>query len=324
MARLRRLSGLLLACLWLAAGAASGQETEDDDPEIGWSSTTDLSFVYTEGNSETDSLGLTAVARRRWKKGRLRIKLDAVQTNTADDPFLLVEPGLSWQPGEMPPADFETTVIFPGREPDVERYFAEGKYLRQIQDKLNWSSGASWDRNEDAGILNRFIAFGGLGHVWRDDDDFHFLTSYSLSYTDREEETPDPSKDNRFGGVRLSWDYMNDFGKHTTLDNDLTGNISLKDLSDYSMDMTTALSVTMSTHLKLKVSLQWLYNSEPALEDADIVANVELIDPDGIPGSGDELFVTVEEGGFEVELGEDQIRKKGLDTTFRTSLSIEF
>jgi hypothetical protein len=54
----------------------------------------------------------------------------------------------------------------------------------------------------------------------------------------------------------------------------------------------------MVGHVSLKVSIQWLYENEPALEsDLDVVAFVEVINPDGIPGSGDERFRTLSSGG---------------------------
>jgi hypothetical protein len=46
----------------------------------------------------------------------------------------------------------------------------------------------------------------------------------------------------------------------------------------------------MSNHLALKESLQLTYAAEPALEEVDGIAHVLLVDPDGIPGSGDEFF----------------------------------
>ena len=72
------------------------------------------------------------------------------------------------------------------------------------------------------------------------------------------------------------------------------------------------------------VSLRWLYNSIPALEDVDIVARVQLLDPDGIPGNGDEFFETVASGGFEVAVGEADVRKEKLDQIFKTTLVISF
>ena len=80
----------------------------------------------------------------------------------------------------------------------------------------------------------------------------------------------------------------------------------------------------MSRVLSLKVSLQWLYASEPALEEVDVLARVLLVDPDGIPGNGDEFFETVASDGSELTIGVDSLRKKSLDTTFRMSLQITF
>jgi hypothetical protein len=81
----------------------------------------------------------------------------------------------------------------------------------------------------------------------------------------------------------------------------------------------------MSKRVALKVSLQWLYSHEPALEDVDVVARIEIVDPDGIPGNGDEFFRTVTEGGAEIEFDDEaQIRKEELDQVFRTSLVITF
>jgi hypothetical protein len=73
------------------------------------------------------------------------------------------------------------------------------------------------------------------------------------------------------------------------------------------------------------VSLQWLYENEPALEsDLDVIAFVEVLNPDGIAGSGDERFRTVGSGGTQLVLGSAEARKDRLDTVIRTALVIKF
>jgi hypothetical protein len=304
--------------------AAAAETAEEEQDRNRWTNSTDLSIVVTEGNSKNQSYGFKNTLRRRWEESNFQLKFDSLVYNEADDRYLLVVPGLTWLPGEEPPTDPETTTIVPGIEPDQKRYFLEGKYEKDISNKVFWNAGGSWDSNEDAGIIKRYIAFGGLGHRWRDDEDLHFSTSYGLSATDREEDEPDPEKDDRFAGLRVGWDYLNKFGKVTTFESDLTANISLSDTADYNLDFINSVAVSMSTHLKLKVSLQWLYANEPALEDVDILARAILVDPDDTPGSGDEFFETVEDGGAELELGEASIRKDKLDTIFRTSLVVTF
>ena len=296
-------------------------EEKKEDPK--WTNATDFSYVLTEGNSDTETIGFKNTLVHKTKKGRTRLKMLGDRINRADDRFLLVDPGFTWEPGEPPPP-VTWTVVDPATEPDVEKYFMELRFDRKFTEKFTWNAGGSWDRNRDAGILNRTIAFGGIGNIWWDREKHHFNTSYGLSYTDREEDEPDPLKSDKFAGIRFTSDYLVKWRKTTTFKNDLTFNNSLENSDDYSFDMTNSLSVDMNNHLALKISIQHLYNSVPALEDLDLIAFVILIDPDGIPGNGDEFFETVATGGIEFELGDEKARREKLDTIFRTSLTIKF
>jgi len=306
-----------------ATGVVYGADDPAEQASSAWTNSTDLSLVMSRGNSTVQTLGLKNTLEHRSERGVSRFRIDALRSDTSDDPYYLVEPGLTFVPGETI-TGYTTRAVRPGPEPDVARYFAEGNHERKLPKNRTWNSGASWDRNEDAGILNRFIVFGGLGHVWRDREDLSFSTNYGLSFTDRQEDVPDPEKDRRFLGARLTSRFIDQWGKSTTYDNNFIFNISMKDLKDYNAELIQGVSVSMSQHLSLKISLQWLYASEPALEDVDVIARLQTIDPDGIPGNGDEYFTTVESGGSEITIGEDRLRKESLDTTFRTSLQITF
>ncbi len=124
--------------------------------------------------------------------------------------------------------------------------------------------------------------------------------------------------------MRGSLQYRQKFGDTTTYDNDTVFNMSLADRRDWSADMTNSLSVSMNRWLSLRVSLRWLYDREPALEDVDVSARIVLRDPDGVPGSGDEFFETVMDGGIEIGLGESSVRKEQLDQVFKTTLVVSF
>ena len=81
----------------------------------------------------------------------------------------------------------------------------------------------------------------------------------------------------------------------------------------------------MAGRVSLKVSLQWLYENEPALEsDLEVIALVELINPDGIAGSGDEFFRTLSAGGSKLVLGSADTRKNKLDAIFKTAIVLKF
>ena len=217
-----------------------------------------------------------------------------------------------------------TTLITPSKDADAEKYFLEGQFTKDVGGSRHWNAGGSWDRNEDAGILNRYTAFGGIGNHWKTGEKFALETSYGLSVTDREEETPDPEKKQRFPGFRLNMDLDYKVWPTTTLAYDFTGNLNIKDTKDFSVDTTGSVRVSMNKRLAHRLSLQFLFNSEPALEDVDVIARVELIDPDGIPGTGDEFFQTVTDGGFEIDSGKRRLRKEELDTVFRASLVVNF
>ena len=68
-------------------------------------------------------------------------------------------------------------------------------------------------------------------------------------------------------------------------------------------DMTSAITVSMSEKLALRVSLQWLYNNKPALQEIDVIF--------------------IDESGAEIDFGTTTIRKEKLDTIISTSLVIK-
>ena len=313
----------LAVCPAHLAAQTPGADPGDTDDARGWDNATELSVVRTGGNAETQTLGFSNTLRVRGTAHRLRLRFDGVRSRAGDERYLLVAPGVRFPPGARPD-QFETVTARPLLEPDVEQYFVEGRYDRELGEHFLWHAGASWDRNNDAGIRNRTIVFGGVGNTWADRETLGLSTAYGFSYTTREELEADGAKADHFVGLRINGDYRQRLGTITSVDGALTLNVSLVDRSDYSVNSTSGLAVAMTDHLSLRVSLQWLYEHQPAFEEAAILALVALRDPDGAPGSGDELFETVADGGVAIELGRGRLRKDGLDTILRTALVISF
>ena len=287
-----------LICLALSLcliSVPSWAQEEEAEEELGWSNSTDLGLVITDGNSSTETLSFNNFLQRLWNNSRYTMRIEAVRSNTADDPFAVVI-------GE-PDGDFY--IEYPSKKLDVERYYIENRYDRSITERLFWNAGVSWERNKNAGILNRYVGFAGVGNLWWTREDLKFSTTYGLSYTDREDEVQDPFKDDTFIGFRFGWEYLNQWGKVTTYRNTWNYTNSLNDTSDYYSDMVNSISVAINERLALRVSLQWLYNSIPSLEDVTLF----VLDPDT---------------GLKVEVGEVPIRKDELDTIFSTSLVVNF
>jgi putative salt-induced outer membrane protein YdiY len=225
-----------------------------DDQEKAWSDTAELSFVATDGNSESMSLGFKNTAVREWEKSSLTIRAGGIRvetttiTRTAQDGVVRED------------KDTETTA---------ENYYLNGRYDRPVHDRLFWYAGAGWDRNEFAGIENRYLAEGGVGNTWRDTKELKLKTTYGLTYTDQEDVVDDPSKDDTFLGVRFSWDYLNKLGANTTFTNVLVLDENLDETSDWRVDMANGLAVAMNEHLALKLGLRLLYDNEPAIDLVD-------------------------------------------------------
>jgi len=103
------------------------------------------------------------------------------------------------------------------------------------------------------------------------------------------------------------------FDAGNAFENKFATNINLSDAGDYSISTTSALTVSVVSHVSLKISLQWLYENEPALDTGlDVIAFVQAMNPDGIPGSGDERFMTLPSGGSKLVLGSADARKDKL------------
>jgi hypothetical protein len=326
---MRNLIVCFVVLAWLGAHArparaqAPGQAAEP--PRLGWGNTTDLSLVVTAGNSAARTFGFSDKLRYVWPNARFDLEVTSVRSDTADDRYFLVDPGIEFAVGAQPAAP-PVSLVKPELEPDVANYLVGGRYQRNISPRFFWHAGASWDRNEDAGILARYIAFAGVGNTWIATDARRFITDYGVSYTDRREEEPDPEKERRFGGARAGYDYMDRLGTTTTtLTSVLTTNFNLAEAGDVSMNTIHGLAVAVNNHVSLKVSLQFLFENQPALQtDLDVIAYVDLINPDGIPSSGDEFYRTIRSGGTQIVVGSADTRKDKLDTIFRTALVIAF
>ncbi|MEJ2085988.1 MAG: DUF481 domain-containing protein, partial [Acidobacteriota bacterium] len=146
---------VLLVCLTISLSTSlAAQEEEEEEKKLGWSNVTDLSLVVTEGNSSTETFGFKNRLQRNWEKSRALLRLEAVRSNTADDQYALVED----------PANLDDFVIVtPSKTLDVEKYLVLGRYDRDISERFVWNVGASWDRNLDAGIVNRYSGWAGVG-----------------------------------------------------------------------------------------------------------------------------------------------------------------
>jgi len=240
---MHRPSPAFVFVLTLLAGAVPAVRAAE---ATGWTDTAEFSFVGTDGNAKSTSLGFKNTLGRKWDASAVTFRAGGIRVRTAT--FNRTATG-----GVVTETETEATT--------AESYFANGRYDRKITERLFWFGGAGWDRNEPAGIRNRYIAEAGVGHVWRDTDDVKFKTGYGVTFTDEEDTS---GFGDNFAGARLSWDYANKFGANTTYTNVFTADLNLDETSDWRADMANGLAVAMSARLALKVGLQLLYDNQPA------------------------------------------------------------
>lgn len=283
-----------VACLALIFAPAAAQ---DDEKETGWNDVAELSYVLASGNSESSSFSLNNVLSRVWQDALFTLRAGGLRADsTTRTNLFAVDDGVN--PISIVETERDDTT--------AEFYYLNGQYDRNITERFFWQVGAGWDRNELAGVKNRYTAFGGVGNIWLDEDDHKFRTSYGLTFTDQEDVIPNPALDDSFLGARGTWTYLIGLNDSTTYGNDLAVNLNLDESDDWRADMVNWLSVKMSERLALKLSLTHLYDNLPALESFNVYDDNILINP------GATL------------LGTATREKDDLDTIFSAALVINF
>ena len=316
---------------------------QDEEERNRWSNNTELSLVVTTGNSEVLTLGFKNNYRKWWgpdKKSLFGVKLEGTRSDKADPREVEAQLDLTQPINPIEPCSSASAIcqtLSPRLEDNIERFLAEGRFDRKFSKRTFWYALASWDRflTDGSGVLNRYIGTAGLGNVWWDRDDLSFRTNYGVSYTDREETSPDPLKDSSFAGLRFDWNYLNKWGKNVEYVNTWTVNSSLEDSKDYNFDMINAVQVAISDRVALSISLQWLYNNFPPLEDVDlncvnpdptdqrttVPCDIICVFPPGGPNAG---LIDPDCLGTSIPLNDEtKIRRKKSDLIFNTSLVIK-
>ena len=127
------------AALWTTGAPLQGQ---DDEKELGWFYTAEVSLLLTAGNAEASTLGL------RFNAGGLRTE-SSKTTRTA------VGTTTDFQVNEE--SESEVTA---------QNYYVRGRYDYAFSDRFFAYAGTGWERNTFAGFDNRASFAGGLGNIW--------------------------------------------------------------------------------------------------------------------------------------------------------------
>ncbi|HEY3176361.1 MAG TPA: DUF481 domain-containing protein [Candidatus Polarisedimenticolia bacterium] len=266
------------------------------DPNERWKDSAEMSYVVTAGNSDTQTFGFKNKLWRAWDKNALEFNLGGVRAKATTRRFAIAD-----DPND-PQRSFD---IEEERDLVAEAYYFNGRYDRKLSDRFFWYAGAGWERNRFAGLQNRYTAAGGVGNLWFDTERAKWRTDYSATYTRQDDVVVDPGFDDTFFGVRVTSSFMKKMGASTTYTNDTILDENVDETKDFRANMINGLSVQMSTHLALKVSLQSLYDNRPAIRE------LETFFDDPVRGLVETKKPVIDE-------------LDRLDTIFTTSLVINF
>ncbi|MDA8018176.1 MAG: DUF481 domain-containing protein [Thermoanaerobaculia bacterium] len=255
-------------------GQAPGTQGEAAE-KPGWANEAQLSFVATDGNAETSSLGIGAKFERKAPSNRFEASFNGVRAEStittrtailADDIVSIDER-----------SDSQLTA---------ENYHAKARFDRDFDQDWFWHIGGSWERDEFAGIDHRFQGVGGIGHEILDTEDHTWRVDAGVTWTN---ERPTAGDTEEFFGIRLLSDWSKQATASTHLAHSITVDGNFEESEDYRVDTTFSVKVSISKLLSLQTALQVKYDSQPAFEE------IGVVDPDGTPVDGLTAQVELEE-----------------------------
>lgn len=242
---------VLAAALALHAAPLFAQ---DEPPPPGWYDKAELTFVMTSGNSTSSTLGLKNTLDRRWERALFRLSAGAVRAESA----------VTTRTATGTVDDFNV-VRTTNTEKTAERYYVESRYDRDLTQATFVFGGAGWDRNTFAGIQNRYSFIAGAGRTWVDREARTFKTDLGFTYTIQDDVVDDSSVADSFGGLRANLNFRQSLTSTTDVESVLVVDQNLSDSPDRRADWTNSIAVAISDNLALKISLQVLYDNQPAL-----------------------------------------------------------
>jgi putative salt-induced outer membrane protein YdiY len=245
------LLSLSILPLLLAPGAAQGQ----DPDTVRWRNTAELTYLVNGGNSESSTLGFRNVLRRTAPHGEVRLDLRSLRTEST-----------SFERRAVGDADDFRVEEDRERRRTAERYAAELSYDHNFDGAFFWYGSGGWQRNTFAGFRSRTVLSAGVGSRWDREDEWELKTRVGLTYTFQEDVTPDPTRADRFVGLRVMAEHERRLTSGTGLEVKWVVDGNAEELSDVRGDFQQAISASLTDRLALKTTFQLLVDNDPPAE----------------------------------------------------------
>ena len=260
---MKPLAALLVA---LAAGPVVPAE---EAPARPWTDAAELGVIVTGGNSESTNFALANKFTYKWAKAEFLSNAGALRTDSAAKAF-----------------NVDGVLIEPPKETTAESYLLDGKYRRNVGDRLFWYALAGWNRNRFQGIDSRVYGGGGLGYRFIDEERSKLTGELGVDYT---QESPVTGEDRDFAGARGFLAYERKIGATSSFLQEIEMLLNVDDTDDWRGRSLTSIQASLNARLALKFSARVLYDHQPATEvlpdtvpggpsDADLVRSLESTD----------------------------------------------
>lgn len=252
---------------------------DEDEKELGWSFSANLSGVWTGGNSESSTFGLLGTVKYAWPRADLKLDGGGTQTRST----LVTRTAVGSSDTDFAIEKIEVT------EKTAELYFARARYDYQVHKRFLVLGGVDWLRNQFSGIDSRFLLALGAGNTWKDNKRVKFITDYSFTYTFQSDVVENPFVKHNFPGVRFGYDLWWQATASTEFTSTLILDWNLDNTDDVRLDFVNSLPIGINDWMQLKPSVQLLWRNDPALTEVD------LVDSGGVPVPPGTVLVPLDE-----------------------------
>jgi len=242
----------------------------------GWTFTSELNVVVSEGNSESLTLGLGARAEHGWTATAFRVEAKGVRTDASKKTRVAV--GTS--------GDFEI-VESKVRETTAEALNVTARLDRTLGDGIFTFAGLDWLRNTFAGVDGRYLAALGAGSTLLDEEDIRLKADLAGTYTFQNDVVENPFVKRNFPGLRSGVFLWKRISSSAETESQLVTDWNVQETEDLRLDWTNSLSVSVTSIVALQPSLQLQWRNQPSL------TTVILFDPEGLD-TGETVTVPLE------------------------------
>jgi hypothetical protein len=263
----------------VAALVAAGAGTAAAQPRpVGWTTTANLSGVFTGGNSQASSFGFKARTERNWLRSQFFLDGGGIRQAAVDEVFYAVG-----TPSDFTVTDLSTTST------KAENYYAATGFERRVTERFFWNLGGNFKRDLFSGVEELWSGSAGVGYIWTDRTSQDLKLGLAATYNSQKETVPDPATKESFAGARFTADYGVKFGteKQSSFTSKLAFDENLEVTEDFRSVWDNALTVAVNRRLALQLGAKWAYRNLPALREVDLFA----IQPGAGAGAIGKVFV---------------------------------